>query len=229
MTSTDTSRPGMPAHAAMDQFAVCDGELQVGGARLSVLAARVGQTPFYAYDRGALRTRVAELREALPQAVRLHYAMKANPMPAVVGFMAPLVDGIDVASAGELKIALDAGADPREISFAGPGKRETELRQAITARVRPRKTAEETRNLENDFKGEKLGCGKRVQADAARDWAWRGGNAARTPHGGGGRRAWFGVGAGCAAGGRGVKPLLQSNQRRRVRRAAEARAPTRSG
>jgi len=135
MTSTDTSRPGMPAHAAMDQFAVCDGELQVGGERLSVLAARVGQTPFYAYDRGALRTRVAELREALPQAVRLHYAMKANPMPAVVGFMAPLVDGIDVASAGELKIALDAGADPREISFAGPGKRETELRQAVAARV----------------------------------------------------------------------------------------------
>jgi diaminopimelate decarboxylase len=135
MTSTDNSRPGMPAHAAMDQFAICEGELQVGGERLSVLAARVGQTPFYAYDRGALRARIAELREALPQAVRLHYAMKANPMPAVVGFMAPLVDGIDVASAGELKVALDAGADPREISFAGPGKRETELRQAVAARV----------------------------------------------------------------------------------------------
>jgi diaminopimelate decarboxylase len=50
--------------------------------------------------------------------------MKANPMPAVVGLMAGLVDGIDVASAGELKVALDAGADPAEISFAGPGKRD---------------------------------------------------------------------------------------------------------
>lgn len=136
MTSTDTSsRPGTPAHAAMDQFAVCDGELRIGQERLSVLAARVGQTPFYAYDRSALRARIAQLRQALPPAVRLHYAMKANPMPAVVGFMAPLVDGIDVASAGELKIALDAGADPREISFAGPGKRETELRQAVASRV----------------------------------------------------------------------------------------------
>jgi diaminopimelate decarboxylase len=57
-------------------------------------------------------------------AVKLHYAMKANPMPAVVGLMAGLVDGIDVASAGELKVALDAGADPAEISFAGPGKRD---------------------------------------------------------------------------------------------------------
>jgi hypothetical protein len=35
-----------------------------------------------------------------------------------------LVDGIDVASAGELKVALDAGADPAEVSFAGPGKRD---------------------------------------------------------------------------------------------------------
>jgi diaminopimelate decarboxylase len=65
----------------------------------------------------------------------LHYAMKANPMPAVVGFMAGLVDGIDVASAGELKVALDAGADPLEVSFAGPGKRTAELRQAVASRV----------------------------------------------------------------------------------------------
>ena len=49
-------------------------------------------------------------------------------MPALVGHMARLVDGIDVASGGELTVALDAGADPREISFAGPGKSEAELR-----------------------------------------------------------------------------------------------------
>jgi diaminopimelate decarboxylase len=79
--------------------------------------------------------RVGELRAALPKAVKLHYAMKANPMPAVVAFMAGLVDGIDVASAGELKVALDAGADPREVSFAGPGKRDAELRQAVASRV----------------------------------------------------------------------------------------------
>jgi diaminopimelate decarboxylase len=53
----------------------------------------------------------------------------------VVGLMAGLVDGIDVASAGELKVALDAGAHPAEISFAGPGKREIELRQAVASRV----------------------------------------------------------------------------------------------
>ncbi|MEO6320289.1 MAG: pyridoxal-dependent decarboxylase, exosortase A system-associated [Polaromonas sp.] len=125
----------LPVHAPMNQFTVQDGELVVGGERLSLLAARVGQTPFYAYDRALLRARVAKLREVLPRGIKLHYAMKANPMPAVVGLMAGLVDGIDVASAGELKVALDAGADPLEVSFAGPGKRDAELRQAVAARV----------------------------------------------------------------------------------------------
>jgi diaminopimelate decarboxylase len=125
----------LPIHAPMQQFPVQDGELVVGGQRLSRLAARVGQTPFYAYDRGLLRARVAELRQALPQKIKLHYAMKANPMPALVGLMATLVDGIDVASGGELKVALDAGADPKEISFAGPGKRNAELRQSVASRV----------------------------------------------------------------------------------------------
>ncbi len=125
----------LPVHAPMNQFAVRQGELVVGEKRLSTLAEQVGQTPFYAYDRALLRARVAELRAVLPPAVKLHYAMKANPMPAVVGLMAGLVDGIDVASGSELKVALDAGADPQELSFAGPGKRDTELRQAVAAGV----------------------------------------------------------------------------------------------
>lgn len=130
-----TPNANLPSHAPMQQFAVSGNDLIVGGMPLSRLAERVGQTPFYAYDRELLRARVAELRTALPAEIKLHFAMKANPMPAVVGFMSGLVDGIDVASAGELKVALDAGTDPREISFAGPGKRDPELRQAVAAGV----------------------------------------------------------------------------------------------
>ncbi len=125
----------MPVHAPMNQFASADGQLLLGGIPLERLAARVGQTPFYAYDRQLLSERVADLRAALPKSVKLHYAMKANPMPALIGLMAGLVDGIDVASGGELKVALDAGADPAEISFAGPGKRRGELTQAVAAGV----------------------------------------------------------------------------------------------
>ncbi len=131
---TDAPRE-KPSHAAMDQFRSEGGELLIGGIPLTRLAARIGQTPFYAYDRKLLTQRVAELRASLPAGIKIHYAMKANPMPALVGHMATLVDGIDVASANELKVALDSGADPHEISFAGPGKRHEELRQAVAAGI----------------------------------------------------------------------------------------------
>ena len=124
-----------PVHVPMTQFRVEGGEMLIGGDPLTLLAARVGQTPFYAYDRSLLRERVSTLRSTLPSAVKVHYAMKANPMPALVGLMVSLVDGIDVASSGELKVALDAGTRASEISFAGPGKRESELRQAVASRV----------------------------------------------------------------------------------------------
>ncbi|MBB3193493.1 pyridoxal-dependent decarboxylase, exosortase A system-associated [Roseateles terrae] len=124
-----------PQHAPLVQFPVVAGQLQIGGQPLTRLADRIGRTPFYAYGREQLSARVKSLREALPAGIELHYAMKANPMPAVVGHMARLVDGIDVASGGELQVALDAGADPREISFAGPGKSELELRQALAAGI----------------------------------------------------------------------------------------------
>lgn len=133
--ATPAAAKAVPQHAPMDQFAVRDGELVVGGVPLARLVARVGSTPFYAVDRHLIRQRVAALRAVLPPAVKLHYAMKANPMPAVVGLLAGLVDGIDVASAGELKVALDAGANPAEVSFAGPGKRDVELHQAVAAGV----------------------------------------------------------------------------------------------
>ena len=124
-----------PAHWPMSQFPIIDDGLQIGGVPLTQLAARVGQTPFYAYDRRLLDERVAFLRRVLPPAIELHYAVKANPMPAVVQRLARQVNGLDVASLGELRVALDAGMDPAEISFAGPGKRSPELAAAIAAGI----------------------------------------------------------------------------------------------
>jgi diaminopimelate decarboxylase len=118
-----------------ERFPTVDGEVSVAGIPVSRLAHRVGQTPFYAYDRALMSQRVQQLRSVLPQQVQLHYAIKANPMPAVVGHLARLVDGLDVASGGELRVALDAGMAAREISFAGPGKSPIELRQAVAAGV----------------------------------------------------------------------------------------------
>src|SRR3990167_1631409 len=99
------------AHAPMTQFPVIDDCLQVGGIPLTELAQRIGRTPFYAYDRTLITQRVELLRKHLPAGVHLHYAIKANPMPDVVRHLAGLVDGLDVASAGELRIALASGTD----------------------------------------------------------------------------------------------------------------------
>lgn len=123
-----------PSHAPLT-WPTLDDTLVVGGIALDRLAARVGRTPFYAYDRQRLTDRVALLRRTLPAGVALHYAVKANPMPALVGHMATLVDGLDVASGGELKVALDAGVVPADVSFAGPGKADAELAQAVASGV----------------------------------------------------------------------------------------------
>ncbi len=124
-----------PVHAPMTQFPVVDDCLHIGGLPLPQLAARVGRTPFYAYDRRLLRERVELLRHKLPVGIQLHYAVKANPMPALVSTMAALVDGLDVASLGELNIALDSGMTAAEISFAGPGKSPAELAAAVAAGI----------------------------------------------------------------------------------------------
>src|SRR5690606_10731452 len=114
---------------------VRDDCLVFAGRSLLDLAAEIGTTPFYAYDKHALAERVTSLRRQLPASLELHYAIKANPMPAVVAHLAPLVDGFDVASGRELETALAAGASPEDVSFAGPGKSTDDLASAIDACV----------------------------------------------------------------------------------------------
>jgi diaminopimelate decarboxylase len=123
----------MTQHSTVARFTVKSGSLCVGGVPLEMLAERVGETPFFAYDRGLLTARVAQLRAALPPAVNLSYAIKANPMPAVVHHLSGLVDSFDVASALELRTALNTTLPPQRIHFAGPGKGIAELRQAVAA------------------------------------------------------------------------------------------------
>lgn len=130
-----TVKKEAPRHAEIEGFGITDNCLTVGGIPVPRLADRVGQTPFFAYDRGLMSARVESLRKALPRDIHLHYAMKANPMPAVVQHMARLVDGLDVASAGEMQVALDTGIDPLTISFAGPGKTPQELSRAVAAGI----------------------------------------------------------------------------------------------
>ena len=130
MSAHLSHHPSIFAH-----YGQVDGCLAAGGIPLTRLAARIGATPFFAYDRSLLSQRIAALRAALPHGIHLSYAIKANPMPAVVQHMAGLVDGLDVASAREMMTALDTATSADRISFAGPGKTDDELTRAIAAGI----------------------------------------------------------------------------------------------
>ena len=163
----------MMPHSTVASFATRSGSLCVGGVPVDVLAERIGGTPFFAYDRGLLTRRVSELRAALPTGIDLSYAVKANPMPAVVHHLGGLVDSFDVASALELRTALNTTMPPSRVSFAGPGKTPAELSQAVAAGVTVEmESATEARRLVEI--GQRLGIRPRVAVRVNPDFEIKG-------------------------------------------------------
>jgi len=116
-------------------FAARDGQLLIGGQTAAELAVLAGDTPLFVYDSGMVRQRIAALRAAMPAALSIHYAIKANPFVPLLAAMIGQVDGFDIASGGELEMAVAAGMISERISFAGPGKRDDELEIALAAGV----------------------------------------------------------------------------------------------
>lgn len=108
--------------------------LRIGGRTPVEWIAQAGDTPLFIYDMGVVRARIERFRAAMPVAVGLHYAIKANPFPRLLAAIAPLVNGLDVASGGEAELAL-AAKPAVSISFAGPGKRDDALAAAISAGI----------------------------------------------------------------------------------------------
>lgn len=132
-------------------YGAVDGVLAVDGVPVTTLVEQAAQngegTPLFVYSAAMLRARVAQLRAALPKGVAIHYAMKANPFAPLLALMGTLVDGLDIASGGELVMARAAGVGGARISFAGPGKRDAELEAAIAEGV--------TINLESEAEGQR--------------------------------------------------------------------------
>ncbi|MFE2728383.1 type III PLP-dependent enzyme [Kitasatospora sp. NPDC059327] len=98
----------------------------------SVSLATDGQLPAFIYDLDALRRHAAVIKEALcgPGAPEIFYAAKANPEAPILRTLAPFVDGIEVASGGELQHVRSILPNTR-IAFGGPGKTDEELSLAI--------------------------------------------------------------------------------------------------
>jgi diaminopimelate decarboxylase len=166
--------------------------LRVGGRTAEDWIEAAGDTPLFVYDLAMVTARIARLRAALPAGVDVHYAIKANPFAPLLRAIAPLVDGLDVASSGELRAALGikpAGA----ISFAGPGKRDDELEDAVLAGA--------TLNIESEAEaaralaiGDRTGVTPRLAVRVNPDFELRGSGMRM-----GGRASPFGVDASRAA------------------------------
>jgi diaminopimelate decarboxylase len=106
-------------------------------ATLTDVAAEYG-TPAYVYSAERIADNYQRLAGAFDRAggpVEMHYAVKANSNQAILKLLHTCGAGFDVVSGGEMLAALQAGADPEQIVFAGVGKRDDELVAALQAKI----------------------------------------------------------------------------------------------
>jgi diaminopimelate decarboxylase len=94
------------------------------------IAAQYG-TPFYLYDLDTIKEKIHNVRNAFGDSIEILYAVKANPNRELLRGIRMDVDGLDIASKGEMEQALFAGYEAKKLSFAGPGKNRAELSEAM--------------------------------------------------------------------------------------------------
>jgi len=128
----------MPDLSLLPDSDTVDGEdLRIGDCLLSEVAEQFG-TPAYVFDEQALRDRAAEYQNAMTSRhrdSRVCFAVKANPSVSTIRILAAHGLGCDVVGAGELRLALAAGADPAAIVMHGNAKSDEDIQAALDARI----------------------------------------------------------------------------------------------
>jgi diaminopimelate decarboxylase len=123
-------RPGLQVH---------DGRLAIAG-RDAEQVARMNGTPVFAHDLVSARDQANALRDAMAAAgltFRIRFALKAQRDPDFLRFLraeAPFV-GMDVCSPGEVRLALEHGWAPDEISYTGTNVSDRDLATILPAGV----------------------------------------------------------------------------------------------
>ena len=77
-----------------------------------------------------------QLRLIIPDEIEIFYSVKANPNIWIIDFIRRMGALSEVASSGELAVAVRAAVSPADIIFVGPGKSEYELEDAVTHDIR---------------------------------------------------------------------------------------------
>jgi ornithine decarboxylase len=97
------------------------------------LAENAPATPFLVVDLEVIAQRYRNLAAAVP--ARIHYAVKANPAPAVLALLVELGSAFDVASPDEIDRCLTAGADPGQLSYGNTIKKARDIAYAYSCGV----------------------------------------------------------------------------------------------
>lgn len=118
--------PMPPYFAAAD-----DGMLLIGGQRADELIAEAGGTPLFVYDNNIVGSQITRFRAAMPSGIKLFYSVSANPYGELLQFIGRYVEGFRLVSGGEMERLQKAELGGIPMTFAGPGKSDAELEQAI--------------------------------------------------------------------------------------------------
>ena len=111
-----------------------DGELQIGATPVSELVKRYA-TPLFVYDGAVLDQKWSLLQKTFSSEFSFYYSVKANPNPSIIRCFLSKGCGLEVASGGELYVAIASGCPADKILFAGPGKTEADLEYALTVSI----------------------------------------------------------------------------------------------
>ena len=150
---------GLVDRIVRSHFPNSEEALLIGSHPAASLAERFG-TPLYVFDASVLRAQFDAVRAALGPRVSVLYALKANPNAAVAQVFQKAGAGAEVASAGEILVALKAGFDGPSMQFAGPGKHGDDFRLALQHGV--------TLNVESQAELDALDEAARAAGTAAR-------------------------------------------------------------
>src|SRR5687768_17693346 len=126
MPGSEAAKAGLEAALVAEHFAVAGPDLLVGGVPVREIAAAAG-TPVFIYDGGVMRRAYRSLAQALAGFADIHYSVKANPAPAVIRLFLEEGAGVEIASAGEYRLARNAGAAPGRKIGRAPSELQSRL------------------------------------------------------------------------------------------------------
>jgi diaminopimelate decarboxylase len=119
----------------MDYFAYKKGRLFAENVDVAKIAAKVG-TPAYIYSKATFTDHLQKIRQAYSELdTMICYSVKACSNINILKFMAQAGFGFDIVSGGELYRAMQAGAEPSKIVYAGVGKTDAEIIEALKAGI----------------------------------------------------------------------------------------------